>query len=302
MPCYGPLAAYYPKSDAPTKRLVFKKADSETGIAIMVPCGKCIGCKLEHSRQWAIRCMHEKRMHTHSAFLTLTYSNDRLPRGGTLLKRDLQLFMKRYRKIAGNGVRFFACGEYGEKTNRPHYHVLLLNTDFMDRRLIKSGSQYPLFTSVVLSQLWTAGSHAIGDVNFESAAYVARYCTKKITGPKAADHYKGREPEFLVMSRRPGIGTTYISKYQSEMYTHDNVIVNGVASSLPRFYDTKYASLTDTSGHTDKFGEPITCEARLAVLKIARRRKLNRADKGTTRLRIREVVTMAKLAQKGRTI
>lgn len=290
MPCYGPITAYYPKVGTFSNRLVFRKDESETGIPLKIPCGKCIGCKLEHSRQWALRCMHEKRMHTYSAFLTLTYDNDHLPPRGSLVKRDLQLFMKRYRKIAGDGVRFFACGEYGEKTLRPHYHVLLLNSDLMDRKLIKSGSEYNLYSSKILSRLWTAGSHVIGDVNFESAAYVARYCTKKITGPKASSHYGGREPEFLVMSRRPGIGTTYLEKYKSEIYTHDNVIVNGVPSSLPRFYDTKYASLSDT------------CEARLAVLKIARRRKLNRADKGTTRLRIREVVTIAKLAQKGRTI
>lgn len=290
MPCYGPLQAFYPKAGSGSNRLVFKKTDSETGIAISVPCGKCIGCKLEHSRQWAMRCMHEKRLHTESAFVTLTYDPKHLPDGGTLVKRDLQLFMKRYRKIAGDGVRFFACGEYGEKSLRPHYHVLLLNKDFVDKRPIKTGSEYTLYASKLLSQLWTAGSHVIGDVNFESAAYVARYCTKKITGPKAAAHYGGREPEFLVMSRRPGIGTGYLEKYKSEIYAHDNVIINGVPSSVPRFYDTKYASLSDT------------CEARLAVLKIARRRKLSRVDKGTTRLRIREVVTMAKLAQKGRTI
>lgn len=198
--------------------------------------------------------------------------------------------MKRYRKIAGTGVRFFACGEYGEKSLRPHYHVLLLNSDLNDRKLIKSGSQYNLYASNVLSKLWTAGSHVIGDVNFESAAYVARYCTKKITGPKAKDHYGDRIPEFLVMSRRPGIGAGYVQKYNSELYAHDNCIVNGVPSSLPRFYDQKYASLNDT------------CEARLAVLKIARRRKLNRKDGGTTRLRIREVVTLAKLNLKGRSI
>lgn len=290
MPCYGPLAAYYPKASSGNTRLVFKKADSETGIPISVPCGKCIGCKLEHSRQWAVRCMHEKRLHQDSSFLTLTYSPRNLPPGGTLVKRDLQLFMKRLRKQFGTGVRFFACGEYGEKSLRPHYHVLLLNKDFADKRLLSTGSEYNLYASKLLSQLWTQGSHAIGDVNFESAAYVARYCTKKITGPKAASHYGGREPEFLVMSRRPGIGTGYFQKYSEEMYTHDNVIVNGVPSSLPRFYDNKYASLSDT------------CEAKLAVLKIARRRKLNRVDKGTTRLRIREVVTMAKLAQKGRSI
>lgn len=290
MPCYGPLTAYYPKANSGDNRLVFRKDQSETGIGIKVPCGRCAGCRLEHSRQWAVRCMQEKRMHNASAFLTLTYDNEHLPANGTLVKRDLQLFMKRYRKIAGNGVRFFACGEYGEKTNRPHYHVLLLNTDLMDKRLIKSGSEYNLYASALLSSLWTAGSHAIGDVTFESAAYVARYCMKKITGKAAADHYNGREAEFIVMSRRPGIGTAYFDKYKSEMYTHDNIIVNGVKTSIPRFYDTKYASINDT------------CEARLSVLKIARRRKINRADKGTTRLRIREVVQLAKLAQKGRTL
>lgn len=290
MPCYGPLTAYYPKSESGSNKLVFKKSDSGTGIGLKIPCGKCIGCKLEHSRQWAVRCMHEKRMHGASAFLTLTYSNANLPLGGTLVKRDLQLFMKRYRKYAGTGIRFFACGEYGETTHRPHYHVLLLNSDLVDRKPVSSGSEYTLYESKILSSLWTAGSHVIGNVDFESAAYVARYCTKKITGPMAADHYQGREPEFLVMSRRPGIGTAYIEKYQSEMYTHDNVIVNGVPSSLPRFYDTKYASLSDT------------CEARLAVLKIARRRKISRVDTGTTRLRVREVVTLAKLNQKRRSI
>lgn len=290
MPCYGPLTAYRPKEGANNARLVFKKSDSHSGIPIKVPCGKCIGCKLEHSRQWAVRCMHEKRLHTDSCFITLTYDNANLPPGGTLVKRDLQLFMKRYRKIAGEGVRFFACGEYGEKSGRPHYHVLLLNKDLTDKRLLKSGSEYNLYESPLLSRLWPFGANALGDVTFESAAYVARYCTKKITGPKAADHYGGREPEFLVMSRRPGIGTGYLNKYQSEIYAHDNVIVNGVPSSLPRFYDEKYAALSDT------------CASRLAVLKIARRRKIDRTDKSSRRQRVKELVTIAKLQQKARSI
>lgn len=299
MPCYGPLIAYRPKATLsngdpnPDRRLIFRKDQSETGIEIKVPCGRCSGCRLEHSRQWAVRCMQEKRMHTRSAFITLTYDNNNLPSGGTLVKRDLQLFMKRLRKTHGTGVRFFACGEYGEKTNRPHYHVLLLNSDFTDKRLIKSGSEYNLYGSPSLSKLWTMGHHAIGDVTFESAAYVARYCMKKITGKKAAEHYKGREPEFLVMSRRPGIGTAYFDKYHTEMYTHDNLIVNGVATSIPRFFDNKYASLSDT------------CEARLNLLKLARRRKINRADNTGGyfgRLRIRECVAVAKLRLKGRTL
>lgn len=290
MPCYGPLTAYRPRIASGDTRLVFDKRKSETGIPLLIPCGKCIGCKLEHSRQWAVRCMQEKRMHTDSCFVTLTYDDKNLPAGGTLVKRDLQLFMKRYRKFAGDGVRFFACGEYGEKTNRPHYHLLLLNKDLPDKRLVKTGTEYNLYASPVLSNLWPMGNHALGSVTFDSAAYVARYCTKKITGPKAADHYAGRQPEFLVMSRRPGIGTAYLEKYQNEIYTHDNIIVNGVPTSVPRFYDTKYAGLTDT------------CAARLAVLKLARRRKIDRTDKSSRRMRAKEVVTIAKLSQKGRTI
>lgn len=292
MPCFGPLTAYYPKIGSNDNRLVFRKDKSETGIGIQIPCGRCAGCRLEHSRQWALRCMNEKRLHSSSAFLTLTYNDANLPAGATLVKRDLQLFMKRLRKTAPAGLRFFACGEYGDKSLRPHYHVLLLNHDFSDRRAMRQlmETQNSLYTSAQLSSLWTAGNHAIGNVSFDSCAYVARYCMKKITGKPAADHYKGREPEFIVMSRRPGIGTGYVDKYCDEMYTHDNIIVNGVPSSLPRFYDTKFASRNDT------------CEARLALLKIARRRKLNRGDGGTTRLRIREVVTLAKLNQKRRVL
>lgn len=293
MPCYGPLNAYRPKPEAEDRRLVFDPRKSLSGVPIKIPCGKCIGCKLEHSRQWAVRCMHEKRMHDASAFLTLTYDNDHLPPGGTLVLRDLQLFMKRLRKVFGNGVRFFACGEYGEKSGRPHYHVLLLSADFVDKKPISSRSEHPYYTSSLLSKLWTAGTHIIGNVDFDSAAYVARYCTKKITGSKAAAHYGGRTPEFLVMSRRPGIGSGYLEKYKSEIYAHDNVIVNGVPASVPRYYDTKYASQSDT------------CEARLAVLKIARLRKIDRAQSTggmNGRLTKRELVARAKMALKGRVL
>lgn len=297
MPCYGPLTGYYPKITSGDKRLVFRKDQSETGIGIKIPCGRCTGCRLEHSRQWAVRCMHEKRLHSASCFVTLTYDNDHLPANGSLVKRDLQLFMKRYRKIAGNGIRFFACGEYGEKTNRPHYHLLLLNSDFDDKRLISRGSEYSLYASALLSSLWPAGQHALGDVSFESAAYVARYCMKKITGPGAAAHYNGREKEFIVMSRRPGLGTGYFDCYQSEILSHDTIIVNGVPAALPRFYDNKLAGLTQLS-ETSK----IAMYTKLELVKIARRRKLNRADSGTTRLRIREAVSIAKLNLKRRSL
>lgn len=294
MPCYGPLTAYYPAEGSTDRRLVFRKDKSATGIPLKVPCGKCSGCRLEHSRQWALRCMHEKRMHQHSAFLTLTYDNKHLPAGNTLIKRDLQLFMKRLRKdgsLVGSGsVRFFACGEYGEKTHRPHYHLLLLSHTLPDLRVETHGPEYNLYSSNTLRGLWTAGNSVIGDVTFESAAYVARYCMKKITGPPAAAHYNGREPEFIVMSRRPGIGATYFERYQNEMFTHDNVIINGVPSSLPRYYDTRFADLDPT------------CAARLELLKIARRRKIDRRDRSNRRMVTKELVAMAKLKLKGRSL
>lgn len=149
-----------------------------------IPCGKCPGCKLEQSRQWAVRCLHEKRLHTESCFVTLTYDDAHLPPGNTLVKADLQNFLKRLRHDTGPGLRFFACGEYGSKTLRPHYHLLLLNSDFADKKLIKSGSAYNLYGSARLSKLWPFGHHALGDVTFESAAYVARYCMKKKTMAK----------------------------------------------------------------------------------------------------------------------
>jgi len=204
--------------------------------------------------------MHEKLMHADAAFLTLTYRDDCLPANSSLKKRDLQLFMKRLRKTRPAGLRFFACGEYGETTFRPHYHVLLFNTYFPDQKFYKMSGQNKLFVSAELDGIWSLGHSSIGNVTFESCAYTARYAMKKVTGDPAAmaAHYQGREPEFLVMSRRPGIGTGYYEKFADQAYKHDSVVVDGRESNIPRFYDNKF-DLVDP--------------ARLAVLKSIRRKK-----------------------------
>lgn len=304
MPCYGPLTAYYPKRGSSDRRLVFKKADSETGIPLRIPCGKCVGCKLEQSRQWAVRCLHEKRMHNASCFLTLTYDDDNLPRTDddrylpTLRLADYQNFLKRARHKLAPNLRIFGCGEYGSQTLRPHYHLLLLNSHLPDSRPVKSGSEYTLYESSLLSKLWPHGTHTIGDVSFESAAYVARYCLKKQqNGNKIND---GRLPEFLTMSRRPGLGAGYFERYSSELLSHDTIIVNGVPAALPRFYDGKLSNipgLVETrEGHL---------LSKMEMIKFRRRRKipfLSKMDNGTTRLRVREVVALAKLNLKRRTI
>lgn len=303
MPCYGPLTAYRPRrlnsngQVNPDRRLVFKKTDSESGIPINIPCGKCVGCRLEQSRQWAVRCMHEKRLHNASTFVTLTYDDKHLPSNRSLVKSDLQNFMKRLRHETGPGLRFFGCGEYGDKSDRPHYHVLLLNASFEDQKVSATGAKYSLYTSNKLSKLWTFGNHVLGDVTFESCAYVARYCVKKNQNGKTVSD--GRTPEFLVMSRRPGIGAGYFNKYTDELLSHDTIIVNGVPAALPRFYDNKLAGLTGLS-------DPVAGHlySRMENIKNRRRRKISVAqrknDGSLSRLRIREVVALAKLNLKRR--
>lgn len=286
--CYHPIRGYYGRSvnpDTGSRPIVFNVNQSFSGIPLDIPCGQCIGCRLERSRQWALRIMHEKRLHAESAFLTLTYSPVNLPRNGSLVVRDLQLFMKRLRKRRPTGLRFFACGEYGEHTLRPHYHVLLLNTCFPDQRVWKQSGRHQSYVSVELGDLWMHGDHLIGDVTFQSAGYVARYCTKKVTGPAAEAHYGDRCPEFVVMSRKPGIGFPWFEKFYKEAYKADSAIVDGKEVRLPRFYDTKFEDVD-----ADTF----------EVIKKARRRaalRLGREDNTPERRRVRERFEELKLAR-----
>ena len=296
MPCFGPLTAYYSAEVGKSGKrgITFDRKASHSGVKLMVPCGQCVGCRLERSRQWAMRCLHEKRLHRESCFVTLTYDNEHLPPGGTLVKRDLQLFMKRLRKLKGAGIRFYACGEYGERNARPHYHALLFNCGFTDKkRFSENGRGEVYYVSDQLHDVWPSGHNVIGDVTFDSAAYVARYVMKKITGAKAVEHYAvvdgngevfDRLPEFTVMSRRPGIGSGYYDKYGKEVYTHDSVIVNAREVRPPRFYDTRF-ELHDAAA----FGK----------LKIVRRRKalLFRADNTSARRRVKEIIAIKRLKQ-----
>lgn len=251
MPCYAPLQAFYGASKGPSGKrpIVFNRGASHSGAPLRLPCGQCVGCRLDRSRQWAMRCVHESKAHRYNRFVTLTYADEYLPVGGTLVKRDFQLFMKRLRKRLDGGVRFYACGEYGDMNMRPHYHALLFGCEFPDEVYHSSNSRgEKYYTSGVLRELWPQGHHVIGDVTFDSAAYVARYVVKKITGPGAEAHYAvvdgdgvvhDRIPEFTLMSRRPGIGTAYWDEFGHEIVHHGNVIINGVEVRPPRFYEEK---------------------------------------------------------------
>lgn len=250
MACYRPLVAYRARSPGPNgkRAVVFDKRES-TGVELKLPCGNCIGCRLERSRQWAVRCMHEASLYEENCFITLTYDDDHLPESGSLVKWHFQDFMKRLRaRIAPRRIRFFMCGEYGERFSRPHYHACIFGFDFPDKvGCARQGSEYRLYRSALLESVWTSGFSLIGDLSFESAAYVARYVTKKVNGERAFHHYMAMnpetgelyeiEPEFGLMSRRPGIGAEWYAKYHGEVFPSDSVLVNGRLTRPPRFYD-----------------------------------------------------------------
>ena len=248
MPCYHPLHAFKAKSKDTSKiAITFRRSESWRGEKLELPCGQCVGCRLERSRQWAIRCMHEASLYDRNCFLTLTYEDKHLPPGGSLVKSDFQNFMKRLRKKYGPGIRYYHCGEYGENLGRPHYHAIIFNHDFEDKKAFSERGGNTIYTSDELSDIWDYGFSVIGDVTFESAAYVARYVMKKVTGKKAVDHYGGLIPEYTTMSRGSkklgtgGIGKGWFDKFYTDVYPRDAVITRGYLSRPPRFYDNLYA-------------------------------------------------------------
>lgn len=215
------------------------------------PCGGCIGCRLEKARQWAVRCVHEASLHENNSFITLTYNDENLPSDMSVSKREFQLFMKKLRKaISPTLVRFYACGEYGSKLSRPHYHACLFGYDFDDKvihsintkgkpkRNISEKHSYKIYRSEQLESIWKKGFSTVGDLTMESAGYVARYCVKKITGEMAPGHYNGKAPEFSLMSRMPGIGAEWLKKYMYDVYPKDYFTINGIKMGTTIYYDS----------------------------------------------------------------
>lgn len=207
-------------------------------MRVELPCGRCIGCRLERSRQWAVRCMHEAKLHAENCFITLTYNDESLPIDGSLHVEDWQKFIKRLRKRIGSQIRYFHCGEYGERLSRPHYHACLFGYRFPDLIPWQQEGEITTYRSLLLEELWSFGFSTVGDVTFESAAYVARYITKKQTGDQAEEHYQGLKPEYITMSRRPGIGSGFYEKFSDDIYPFDRVVVRDRFVCVPpRFYD-----------------------------------------------------------------
>lgn len=254
MPCYRPITGYRSRKVNPStgkRSIVFNPREGFTHLHVTLPCGQCIGCRLEHSRQNAVRCTHEASLYEKNCFLTLTYADFHLPRYSLIQKEDPVRFMKRLRKRFGAGIRSFGCAEYGEKFGRPHYHICVFNHDFTDKQLHQVTPRGDkLYTSEQLSELWPYGYALIGELTFESAAYVSRYVTKKVTGALKEFHYEyiddhgeilQRPPEQPVcVSRRPGIGKPWLDKFQTDVYPLDTVIMRGKKMRPPKYYDRRY--------------------------------------------------------------
>lgn len=288
MTCFHPLTAYRLENG----EISFNER-GQTKAKLTLPCGQCQGCRLERSRQWAVRCIHESKMHKQNCFITLTYNDENYQYD--LIYRHFQKFLKRLRKRYGN-VRYYMAGEYGSQTNRPHFHACLFGIDFDDKKLFRSlPSGSHLYTSKKLEELWPFGYSTIGDVTFESAAYVARYVMKKVTGHNAESHYqiacpitgeiKPITPEFNRMSLKPGIGKTFLEKYKSDIYPNGTMIINGSKQKPPRYYEKWYAEL-----------EPLKYEE----LQYERLLKVNYDDQTKQRLSDAETVLKAKLTHKKR--
>lgn len=242
-----------------------------------------------------MRCVHESTLHVENAFLTLTYDEKNLPRDSGLNKTHFQKFIKRYRKyLNGKKIRYYHCGEYGETTNRPHYHAIIFGHDFSDKEYFReTPNKDRLYTSNTLANLWTHGNCLIGNVTFESAAYVARYIMKKVKYSKESDekyklHYSRTDPEtgeffevqpeYTTMSRRPGIGQGWYEKFGKETYRDDFIITNGSKCQPPKYYDEQYLDI--------------------ATIKQTRRRKAiaRSADNTPERLNVKEKCKQAQIS------
>lgn len=292
MPCYNPMIRYetnerYKGVDGKLHFKAYIEKGEETNLyqlrnrpnilkAELIPCGKCIGCRLEYSRQWANRGYLESKCWKDNWFCTITYDDEHLftpeqvdlngailPKQddwkGCLVKKDLTQFMKNLRQILTrdkekhpekykdwNGkIRFMACGEYGGEKARPHYHLIIFNMplrtdDLYNPRIINNEVYYQ---SHIVEQAWTKGISNISEASWNNIAYTARYITKKINGAGSEEEYdeKGQIKEFFRVSRMPGIGEIYFEKHWREIYKNDEIIIKNKEGSIscqpPKYYD-----------------------------------------------------------------
>ncbi len=351
MACFAPLQAWRShvlQTDKGKNIIAFKREQVShlPYESITLPCGKCLGCLFDRSKQWAVRCVHEAQTTESdgkpSCFITLTFNEESLNghrhdcrkcdyykqnianeekqalenpdyikqivttcHTRSLCRRDFTLFIKSLREHVNRDkkyqtrqkIRYFHVGEYGSKLGRPHHHALLFGwapEDLVfhsyDR---KTG--VTLYTSEYVSKIWKYGFITVGEVNWKTAAYCARYCIKKINGKDKEKHYERFDPingeigrleaEYITTSRRPGLGRDWILRNLSDVYPADGLHIQGRAFKTPRFYDKLYEEVAPEEYETLK-RKRLTAAKENAKADNYQRRKSKRiiAEKNNKRL------------------
>lgn len=293
MSCYHPLVGLWKGdyTDSGKKKYVIEGNVDPSDVPfvydpVLIPCGKCIGCRLDYSRSWADRMMLELETAKKAIFVTLTYDNEHAPWSqfddadfpmyATLDKRDCQLFMKRLRKhFEDRRIRFFLAGEYGPSTLRPHYHAIVFGLgldDFPDLRMHgrnELGQQY--YISDLFTKIWSCGHCLLSDVSWKTCAYVARYVTKKLNGPLSIDYaIRNVLPEFSLMSRRPGIGREYLEQHPECLdFQSINLTTpeGGLKLRIPKYY-LKQLQLSNPEKYDTIMNERKECASDSMILKL----------------------------------
>lgn len=254
MSCTSPVLVWDSKvvNESGKRSPVFTATKGIPGSEHYIPCHQCTGCRVDHGSTWKLRLIQESRFHDMKSFLTLTINEAHYPKDGSIRKKDLQLFFRRLRKhYPGLKVSYYAVGEYGTRTGRAHYHVILFGWDFhVDRRPhSKNEFGHQLYKSATLDAIWGKGECLIGAVSSTSCGYVSGYAMKKVNGKRAEEHYRHvdkvtgetwiREREFSLISTRPAIGLRHFQKYANQMYIRGSVIDMGRELPIPKYYDRK---------------------------------------------------------------
>lgn len=270
MPCFHPIKGWIGRDGKFTTNS--KKTWLDKREEVQIPCGQCLGCRLEYSRQWAIRCQHEMYQHKENMFITMTYDDDHLPRKG-VCKKHVQDFIKRLRDHLSRdeaykkrlqyyhvrdpsfepktGIRYFGCSEYGSTTFRPHYHFIIFGYLVDDLVLYSQGKTgCKVYLSEKLSKIWSHGNVLVGEsCNFETAAYIARYVVKQFEQKELLyERNKGLCKNFILSSRRPAVGLGFFEENKQQLVRLDKVLIReGVRCLPPKYYDKKLKEFDQTA-------------------------------------------------------
>lgn len=241
------MRAYAPASGGRIR--FFKRKDPEFWVepynGLTIPCGTCILCRQEQARQWGVRIAHEAQLHEENAFITLTYAPEHEPPHGGLRYADLQKFWKRIRKKLSKDkrkIRYYAVGEYGDKTLRPHYHAVVFGLAFIDDRIIVRTQPNLLWTSPMLEKAWGLGQVRVGAVTFDSANYCASYVTKKLVSKQKYVRIDEKSGELIALEQPRAFMSRNIAREWWERWgafatTHDFIVIEGRKMKPPKAYD-----------------------------------------------------------------